>query len=300
MAGSQNWQQWNPNANNQETDTVYSVDTQRTSGAANPSIFPSLTANKLFFQLSTFITAFAQALANKGYVLSDVSLVNLEGVLANVVTVSDLVTALMLYAPIASPNLTGVPTAPTASSGDNSTTIASTAFVKSQGYLNAISGAMVVAALGYPPVHQGGGAGQGTNTIYIGWGTDGHIHAQVDATDFGGIAFVSDLAAYATVASLAGAAATNGYQRLTSGIVVQWGTILASTSGATTIAFPITFPTGILNTTASAADGAGPTVVNCFNGSTTGFQANAWAQTSTGAPTWQRTARYIEWVCIGY
>jgi hypothetical protein len=35
------------------------------------------------------------------------------------------------YAPLASPALTGTPTAPTASSGDNSTTIATTAFVQS-------------------------------------------------------------------------------------------------------------------------------------------------------------------------
>jgi hypothetical protein len=300
MSGSHNFQQWNSGAINQDTDAQYTVDAQRVSGAANPSIFPSLTANKLYFQITTFVTAFAQSLANKGYVLSDVNLANLEAVLANVVTVSDLVTALMLYAPILNPTFTGIPRAPTAASGDNSTTIASTAFVKEQGYLNAISGAMVVAALGFAPVQQGGGAGQSGNKIYIGWGTDGHIHAQIDSTDFGGIAFVSDLAAYATLASLAGSAASNGYQRLSSGIIVQWGSILASTSGATTITFPIAFPTGLLNTVASCADGAGPTVANCFGGTTTGFQANAWSQTSTGAPTWQRTARFIEWTCIGY
>lgn len=38
-------------------------------------------------------------------------------------------------APIASPALTGTPTAPTPSSGDNSTTLATTAFVKAQGYV---------------------------------------------------------------------------------------------------------------------------------------------------------------------
>ena len=38
-------------------------------------------------------------------------------------------------APLASPDLTGVPTAPTASSGVNNTQIATTAFVKSLGYI---------------------------------------------------------------------------------------------------------------------------------------------------------------------
>jgi hypothetical protein len=297
MPGSQNFLQWNPAANNQDTDAQYAVDTQRTSGAANPSIFPSLTANKLFFQVTTFITAFAQALANKGYVLSDVSLTNLEAVLANVTTVNDLVTALMLYAPLANPHFTGLPIAPTAVSSSNSTQIATTAFVKSQAYLTAITGAMVTAALGFFPVQQGGGGGQGTNKLFFGYDGAGHIRAQVDATDFGGIAFVSDLAAYATLSSLAGSAAANGYQRLPSGIIIQWGTILGLTGGPTTITFPIAFPTALLNTNASAADGAGPTVVNCFGGSTTGFQANAWSQSGSA---FIRFARFIEWICIGY
>jgi hypothetical protein len=42
------------------------------------------------------------------------------------------------YAPLASPALTGTPTAPTASTGDSSTTIATTAFVKNQNYLTSV------------------------------------------------------------------------------------------------------------------------------------------------------------------
>ena len=44
-------------------------------------------------------------------------------------------TASSTYAPLASPALTGTPTAPTALTADSSTTIATTAFVKAQGYL---------------------------------------------------------------------------------------------------------------------------------------------------------------------
>ena len=44
-------------------------------------------------------------------------------------------TAASTYAPLASPALTGTPTAPTALTADSSTTIATTAFVKAQGYL---------------------------------------------------------------------------------------------------------------------------------------------------------------------
>lgn len=50
--------------------------------------------------------------------------------------------------------------------------------------------------LGFTPIQQGGGAGQGTNKIYIGWGTDAKLHLQVDGTDLGTIALSSDLGAY--------------------------------------------------------------------------------------------------------
>ncbi len=47
------------------------------------------------------------------------------------------------YAPLASPALTGNPTAPTQSSSENSTKIATTAYVKSQGYLTSLSNALL-------------------------------------------------------------------------------------------------------------------------------------------------------------
>lgn len=50
-------------------------------------------------------------------------------------------------------------------------------------------------ALGFTPVQQGGGAGQGTNKVYIGWsGT--RLKAQVDSTDIGNIVFDGQLAGY--------------------------------------------------------------------------------------------------------
>ena len=42
------------------------------------------------------------------------------------------------------------------------------------------------ATLGFTPVQQGGGTGQGTNKVYIGWASDASgLMAQVDATNFG-------------------------------------------------------------------------------------------------------------------
>lgn len=43
-------------------------------------------------------------------------------------------------------------------------------------------------ALGFTPVQQGGGTGQGTNKVYIGWATDASgLKAQADKTDLGNI-----------------------------------------------------------------------------------------------------------------
>ena len=53
---------------------------------------------------------------------------------------STITTALGTKAPLASPALTGTPTAPTAAAATNSTQIATTAFVKAQGYLTSIPG----------------------------------------------------------------------------------------------------------------------------------------------------------------
>jgi len=46
--------------------------------------------------------------------------------------------------------------------------------------------------LGFTPVQQGGGAGQGGNKVYIGW-SGSELKAQVDAVDQGAIAFKSDI-----------------------------------------------------------------------------------------------------------
>lgn len=89
MAGTTNAQQWNPTAANQETDAQYTADSQRAAGAANTSIFMSPTANKLFYQTTTYIAALFQAFANKGYTTSDSNLNTLTAQCANFLTSAD-------------------------------------------------------------------------------------------------------------------------------------------------------------------------------------------------------------------
>jgi hypothetical protein len=63
----------------------------------------------------------------------------------------------------------------TQTSGPTRQTVASQAWVTSQNYQT---------ALGFTPVQQGGGGGQSTNKVYIGW-SGSNLRVQVDSTDFG-------------------------------------------------------------------------------------------------------------------
>jgi hypothetical protein len=84
-------------------------------------------------------------------------------------------------------------------------------------------------ALGYTPVQQGTGIGQLTNVIKIGW-SGSVLKCTVDANDIGAVW---------TDQSSPSSFASNGYQKLPSGLIIQWGTQSTSTS---TVTFPISFP----------------------------------------------------------
>lgn len=286
MPGTHNFQQFNPNGVNMESDAAYTADAQRSGGLTNPSIFTSVLGNKLFYQTSTFIAALATALANKGYSLSDTSLATLAGVLANVITTADLAgyaplaspgltgtptaptqagtdsstrlatTAFvknLAYAPLASPALTGTPTAPTPNGSDNSTKLATTAFVKAQGFQ---------ATLGYTPVQQGGNSA-GTilsNKIFLGY-DGGGIRVQVDDNDgFGRFCMMNYFAQnYYN--------AYTGFQQLPSGTIFMWGQ--GSTSSGYTAGSPISvnFPTAFPHNCMSV-------VITHSNGGSTGDMPN--------------------------
>jgi len=88
MPGSNNFLQWNPAAANQKSDAEYIADAQRAGGAVS-GIFPSVLANKLFFQLSTMASALGAMMADKGYVISDADISVLQTALANILTWAD-------------------------------------------------------------------------------------------------------------------------------------------------------------------------------------------------------------------
>jgi len=96
-----------------------------------PFRYPTINGNPVVGQCATWVTArtlgSAACSAGGGGTWGTIT-----GTLSNQ---TDLQNALNLKANLASPALTGSPTAPTVSSGDNSTAIATTAFVKAQAYL---------------------------------------------------------------------------------------------------------------------------------------------------------------------
>lgn len=71
--GSNNFKQFDPNKNNIMSDTDYENSEYRKGGAVE-GIAPSISHNKLFYQVSTMCAAIGQSLANKGYIASDADL----------------------------------------------------------------------------------------------------------------------------------------------------------------------------------------------------------------------------------
>lgn len=89
MPGSTNFLQFDPPATNALPDAGYSASTLRATGFPVNALVPSNLINKTLYQLSTFVAAFGQMMANKGFNVSDASIATLTAVLANVITSAD-------------------------------------------------------------------------------------------------------------------------------------------------------------------------------------------------------------------
>jgi hypothetical protein len=112
-----------------------------------------------------------------------------------------------------------------------------------------ISGAEVVAALGYTPVQQGTGAGQlPASAVKIGW-TGSKLKAQVDSTDLGNILLLSDFT---------GTNQGSGYQKLPGGLILQWFGAGVPVQTVTTFNFPIAFPNAVLSVVGAIGAGMAP------------------------------------------
>jgi hypothetical protein len=100
MPGTTNFQQFDPNLTNAETDSQYTADSMRSGGATLEALLPAILFNKFAHQVSIFVAAFGQMMANKGFTLSDANFANLVAALTNVQTTAD-VRSLIVTVPYA-------------------------------------------------------------------------------------------------------------------------------------------------------------------------------------------------------
>lgn len=243
-------------------------------------------------------------------------------------------TAAATYAPLASPALTGTPTAPTPAQFDASTRIATMAAVQRQagnfaGY-SALSGTQTLAAsvAGFYMVNTTTGtaswtlpnatinagyclaienAGTGVLTLTSGGGVFSGpfgsgtttLTIAVGAT----VEIVADGAKWHCYAGSGGAASltSSGYQKLPSGLIIQWGvTGTFSAEGGQSVTFPIAFPNAIFAASATpdlpAASSSQDAIAQVYAKSTTGMGIYM-QYPSGGSTTWGMTA---DWFAIGY
>jgi hypothetical protein len=131
----------------------------------------------------------------------------------------------------------------------------------------------------FTPVQQGGGAGQGSNKVYLGWdGTNSLPRIQIDVTDQGDVAMVNQFTTSAT--------SSTGYTTLPNGSVVERGQGLV-TSGTLSVTLPLAYPdtnydVTITDKAASTWTAANVTLYGVSAKTTTGFTVTAF--------TWNGTA----------
>lgn len=205
-------------------------------------------------------------------------------------------TQLGLKAPLASPVFTGDPKAPTPAQFDNDTSIATTGFVKAKGVefagQNALVGNTTLTAADAGKFILYYGSANITVTLPVA-ATCGHAVISIVNNGSGTISFATQsadglnyfngitcppndtvtfaatpgswnavcgsapLKASTLFSASIGAA---GYQKLPSGLIIQWGIAASLASGETrTVTLPLAFPTGVKSVVLTA-DGGTPTV----------------------------------------
>ncbi|MDF3932309.1 phage tail protein [Pseudomonas citronellolis] len=161
-----------------------------------------------------------------------------------------------------SPAFTGVPAAPTAAVGTNTTQLATTAFVTAATYsksaidsalqplisAEAVSQLLVgyQAKLGYAPVQMGTGVGQTNNVVKLGW--DGaNLRLTIDATDMGSVWTEANNSIPGAIVYFARSTAPSGYLKANGAAVSRAtyaklfaaiGTAFGAGDGSTTFNLP--------------------------------------------------------------
>lgn len=218
--------------------------------------------------------------------------------------------ALALKAPLASPALTGIPTAPTAAQTVNNTQIATTAFVKAA--LAALVGSSpaaldtlneLAAALGNDPnfatTMTNALAGKqpldNTLTELSGKSVSALLNylglKEAAKRDVGvGAGQIPDMSSFTA------SRATTGWQKLPGGLIIQWGQAATNTSSLVTVAYPIPFPNNVFQVIGSCLDVNNADIVAINSTDGVNFNLVAWVATSGSV---LRTTTPVKWIAIG-
>ena len=83
----------------------------------------------------------------------------------------------------------------------------------------------------------------------------------------------------------------NGYQKLSNGLILQWGRVYVLASTLSTVTFPVAFPTKCLTGFATISSNVNSALSPIFTSQT---------KTTTGIKNTNTNAVYINWFAIGY
>lgn len=182
-------------------------------------------------------------------------------------------TAVASKADTTSPTFTGTPLAPTAVAGSNTTQIATTAFV------TAATGTLgTMASQNANAVAITGGTVAATFTGNLTGNVTGNVTGSSGSCT-GNAATVTDGVVTANFTGSNQSKATNGYQKLPGGLIMQWGTYSGHSGwSSVNVTFPIAFPTATVNVHTTIQAGQlgnteGALTVNSV--STTGFTSTS-------------------------
>jgi hypothetical protein len=224
--------------------------------------------------------------------------------------------AISSKADTASPTFTGTPAAPTATSGSNTTQIATTAYVKGEVDTavaaidadavqtltnktidlgdNTVTGTLAEFNTAVSDANLASLAGSETltnKTIALGSntvsGTKSQFNTAVTDTDF---AFTNDFTG--SNQSLG----TNGYQKLPGGLIIQWGEVSVSPDGTATVTWNTAYPTACLQAVCTQGDAFGLSSdagASIYNLSTTNATVRNGANNGGANST-------LRWFSVGY
>jgi hypothetical protein len=252
MAGSNNILQFDAAKNNIQTDIAYAASSDRTQGVQTGAAHSNV-HNKLFYQLSTLCAALGEMMAAKGYAISDASLSALTTVLANIMTLADM-TTYALTADLASYIAKAAVVTKT-----DSYAFAAADYYKIFEANKATSMNLTLEAAATA------GSGKWIRIKNIGAGVvtligtlDGTVNPTMAQNDevtiySNGVTWKGKILAGATSYEFTASKTENGYQKLPSGLIIQWGKYSGALTSDSSYAvnLPIAFPTAFLNATAN-------------------------------------------------